>query len=107
MPRCSGMGSAPMLLRKECRRDHVTHTGTSRRFGSGGTANFYHIALAEYERVLTCLAQYSGPETLVIPSVGPNFGTMMDQAKIVRKFKFPTVMVLPMQGMTTSRGVEA
>jgi dihydrodipicolinate synthase/N-acetylneuraminate lyase len=32
---------------------------------------------------------------------------MMDQAKIVRKHKFPTLMVLPLQGAVTSRGVEA
>lgn len=30
----------------------------------------------------------------------------MDQAPIVRKHKFPTVMVLPFVGLTTSRGVE-
>ena len=32
---------------------------------------------------------------------------MMDQAKIIRKHKFPTVMVLPQVGLTTSDGVEA
>jgi hypothetical protein len=46
-------------------------------------------------------------DTLVIPSVAPTFGAMMDQAKIVRRHKFPTVMVLPLVGSTTSSGVEA
>src|SRR6185369_7466399 len=33
------------------------------------------------------------------------FGTMMDQAKIIRRHKFPTVMLLPQTGITTSAGV--
>src|SRR5580765_5336286 len=48
----------------------------------GGNANFYHIALSEYDQVLTCLERAAGPDTLVIPSAGPLFGQMMDQAKI-------------------------
>jgi dihydrodipicolinate synthase/N-acetylneuraminate lyase len=72
----------------------------------GGNANFYHIALSEYDQVLGCLEQHAGPDTLVIPSVAATFGTMMDQAKIVRKHRFPTVMVLPLQGSVTSKGVE-
>jgi dihydrodipicolinate synthase/N-acetylneuraminate lyase len=72
----------------------------------GGNANFYHVPLAEYDQLLGMLARLAGPDTLVIPSVGPMFGTMMDQAKIVRKHNFPTLMVLPIVGPTTSRGVE-
>src|SRR5436305_12299816 len=73
----------------------------------GGNANFYHIALSEYDQVLNNLEQSAGADTLVIPSVAATFGTMMDQAKIVRKHKFPTVMILPLQGAVTSKGVEA
>jgi dihydrodipicolinate synthase/N-acetylneuraminate lyase len=72
----------------------------------GGNANFYHIPLSEYDQVLSFLGQSAGADTLVIPSVSCLWGTMMDQAKIVRKHKFPTVMVLPMVGPTTSRGAE-
>jgi dihydrodipicolinate synthase/N-acetylneuraminate lyase len=71
----------------------------------GGNANFYHLAPSEHEQVLSMLQRIAGGETLVIPSAGPAFGTMMDQAKVVRKFKFPTVMILPQQGITTSEGV--
>src|SRR5947207_2959468 len=67
----------------------------------GGNANFYHIALSEYDQLLSCLEQLAGADTLVVPSVGPMFGTMMDQAKLVRKHRFPTVMVLPLVGATT------
>lgn len=72
----------------------------------GGNANFYHIPLSEYDQVLSCLAQLAGADTLMIPSVSCLWGTMMDQARIVRKHKFPTVMILPMQGPVTSKGVE-
>ena len=73
----------------------------------GGNANFYHIPLAEYDQALGLLEQVAGSQTLVIPSAGPAFGTMMDQAKVIRRHKFPTVMVLPQQGITTADGVEA
>lgn len=71
----------------------------------GGNANFYHIVLSEFESVLAMLAGTAGDKSLVIPSVGPAFGLMMDQAKILKRFQFPTVMVLPQQGITTSAGV--
>ncbi|MCB1090501.1 MAG: dihydrodipicolinate synthase family protein [Verrucomicrobiae bacterium] len=71
----------------------------------GGNANFYHIALSEYASVLGSLAELAAENTLVIPSVGPAYGTMMDQSAVLRDFDFPTVMVLPMQGLTTSAGV--
>lgn len=71
----------------------------------GGNANFYHIALSEYASVLASLVELAAENTLVTPSVGPAYGTMMDQVAVLRDFDFPTVMVLPMQGLTTSAGV--
>lgn len=71
----------------------------------GGNANFYHIAPSEYESVLGELAEIAGSDTLVIPSAGPAYGVMMDQAAILKNTAFPTVMVLPHQGLTTSEGV--
>src|SRR6476469_5485181 len=61
----------------------------------GGNANFYHVPLGEYDRALSLVASAAGDKTLVIPSAGPAFGTMMDQASLLRRHKFPTVMVLP------------
>jgi dihydrodipicolinate synthase/N-acetylneuraminate lyase len=72
----------------------------------GGNANFYHIPLSEYEQTLAFLAEAVGPDTLVVPSAGPAFGLSLDQAKVLRRHKFPTVMVLPQQGITTDAGVE-
>ena len=73
----------------------------------GGNANFYHLPISEYDAVLSFLSESAGTDTLVIPSAGPAFGTSLDQAKILRNHKFPTVMLLPQQGITTSEGVEA
>lgn len=71
----------------------------------GGNANFYHLALSQYDPVLSFLESAAGAQTLVIPSAGPAFGTMMDQAAILRRHRFPTAMVLPQLGITTSDGV--
>lgn len=71
----------------------------------GGNANFYHLAPSEYGAVLGELASIAAPESLVIPSAGPAYGVMMDQAEVIRETAFPTVMVLPHQGLTTSDGV--
>src|SRR5215213_3563665 len=73
----------------------------------GGNANFYHLPLGEYDRVLSFLESAAGAQTLVIPSSGPAYGTMMHQASILRRHKFPTIMVLPQVGITTSEGVAA
>ena len=71
----------------------------------GGNANLYHVPLSEYEPILALLARIAGPDTLVIPSAGPTYGLLQDQARVLRRFAFPTAMVLPQQGITTSRGV--
>lgn len=73
----------------------------------GGNANFYHLAPSEYESVLGQLAEIAAADTLVIPSAGPSYGVMMDQAAILKGTDYPTVMVLPHQGITTSQGVVA
>ena len=64
----------------------------------GGNANFYHLPLGEYDAILSFLSESAAPDTLVIPSAGPAFGTCLDQAKILRKHRFPTVMLLPQIG---------
>lgn len=71
----------------------------------GGNANFYHLPPSEFESTLAFLSEAAGSESLVIPSVGPAYGTFMDQARVARRFRFPTLMVLPQQGITTSAGV--
>ncbi len=71
----------------------------------GGNANLYHIRPSEYRELLELLQSSVAADTLVIPSVGPAWGTMMDQAEILREFDFPTVMVLPASAVMTEAGV--
>ncbi|QCP53582.1 dihydrodipicolinate synthase family protein [Trinickia violacea] len=73
----------------------------------GGNANFYHVAVSEYRELLDMLAESAGPDTRVIPAIGPDFGKMLDQARILAQTSYRTAMVLPLAGFTTSEGVEA
>jgi len=72
----------------------------------GGNANFYHLPLSEYGDLLDMLGEIVSDGTLVVPAVGPAYGVMMDQAAFLRDSDYPTAMVLPHQGLTTSDGVE-
>ena len=71
----------------------------------GGNAMFYHIALGEYAETLALLQENTGAETTVVPSVGPAYGTSMDQASILREFEFPTAMMLPAREIATPDGI--
>ena len=71
----------------------------------GGNANFYHIGLDEYESTLRMLTDLVTPETTVIPSMGPSWGMMREQASVLREFDFPSAMMLPTRDAITSRGI--
>ncbi|MEQ9411752.1 MAG: dihydrodipicolinate synthase family protein [Fuerstiella sp.] len=71
----------------------------------GGNANLYHIRPSEYGELLEMLEQVAASDTLVIPSVGPAYGTMMDQAAIIKQTSYPTVMVLPTKAVMTEPGL--
>jgi len=71
----------------------------------GGNANVYHLPLEEYEPLLSLLADAAGPDTLVVPAAGPTYGLLLAHARLLAGSGFPTAMVLPQQGITTSAGV--
>lgn len=71
----------------------------------GGNANLYHIRPSEFAALLDMLQNAAGENTLVVPSVGPAYGTMMDQADVFRSTSFPTVMVLPTKAIMTEAGL--
>ncbi|MCX5543524.1 dihydrodipicolinate synthase family protein [Paraburkholderia sp. CNPSo 3076] len=73
----------------------------------GGNANLYHVAVSEYRELLDMLADLTAPETRVIPAIGPDYGKMLDQARILAQTQYQTAMVLPLSGFTTPAGVEA
>ena len=61
----------------------------------GGNANLYNIAVSEYPSLLDYLARAAAPNTIVVPSVGPLYGSIIDQADILKNYEFPTAMLLP------------
>jgi dihydrodipicolinate synthase/N-acetylneuraminate lyase len=73
----------------------------------GGNANLYHVAVSEYRDLLDLLADSTDSATRVIPAIGPDYGKMLDQARILAQTNYRTAMVLPLVGFTTSEGVEA
>jgi dihydrodipicolinate synthase/N-acetylneuraminate lyase len=71
----------------------------------GGNALFYHIRLSEYADALQYLLNEASPHTWVIPSMGPAFGMMMDQAEVLRDLPFNTAMVLPQREIADESGI--
>ncbi len=72
------------------------HQGGIRTLLYGGNANLYNLALSEFDSLLGMLTELCPEDDLwVVPSVGPMYGTAMDQAAILRNHRFPTAMLLP------------
>lgn len=71
----------------------------------GGNAVFYHIRQREYADICQMLAEAAQPTTGIVPSIGPAYGTMMDQAEVLKDFDFPTAMVLPARDIADAEGI--
>ncbi|MGH9841917.1 MAG: dihydrodipicolinate synthase family protein [Blastocatellia bacterium] len=106
----------PLARKKNARREldfaendrlvrHMASGGMT-RFLYGGNAFLYHITLAEYEQLLDWLSGF-GDKQWAIPSFGPSFGRAMDQAAILKRYKFPAAMALPCADPRDARGLEA
>ena len=83
---------------------HIERGGVSMLL-YGGNANLYNVRFTEYARLLQMLEEIAAPGTAVVPSVGPAYGLMMDQADVLKDSKFPTVMVLPTKAVMTEPGL--
>jgi len=105
----------PLARRNDARRSldfaqndrlvrHMSDGGITRLI-YGGNALLYHITLADYEPLLEWLSGWNS-RFLVIPSVGPSYGRAMDQAPLLRKYRFPCVMVLPCGDPRDALGLE-
>jgi dihydrodipicolinate synthase/N-acetylneuraminate lyase len=72
----------------------------------GGNAVFHHLPLSEYAGTLEMIAGLAASAgTWMIPSAGPDYGRLMDQAPILRGMSFPAVMVMPEAAAVTGAGV--
>ena len=98
---------ADLSLDVEQNRQLIQHmeAGGQRILLYGGNANLYHCGMADYAQMLDMLAEATAASVRVIPAIGPDFGKMMEQARLLRGSGYRTAMVLPMQGFTTSEGV--
>ncbi len=71
----------------------------------GGNANLYNVGLREFPALLDMLEELAADDSWVIPSVGADYGKMMDQASFLKMRAFPTAMILPLGFPSTSDGV--
>lgn len=83
---------------------HIQSGGITRLI-YGGNAFLYHVTLSEFEELLPWLADLDD-ELWVIPSIGPSYGRALDQTKLLRKFQFPAVMILPCGDPRDAFGLE-
>jgi dihydrodipicolinate synthase/N-acetylneuraminate lyase len=84
---------------------HIAKGGVS-RFIYGGNAFLYHLSLDEYEQLLEWRAEIERDGLWLIPSAGPSYGRLMDQAKLLRRFAVPCVMTLPCCDPRDAAGLE-
>lgn len=84
---------------------HIEGGGIT-HFLYGGNAFLYHASLAEFEALAEWLGGFSSSRT-PIPSLGPSFGHAIDQARVVRRHRFPAVMMLPCGDPRDAPGLEA
>jgi dihydrodipicolinate synthase/N-acetylneuraminate lyase len=83
---------------------HIADGGLTRLL-YGGNAFLYHVTLAEYEALLDWLNSFADG-LWAIPSLGPSYGRAMDQASILRRYKFPCAMALPCGDPRDAKGLE-
>jgi dihydrodipicolinate synthase/N-acetylneuraminate lyase len=83
---------------------HIANGGMT-RFLYGGNAFLYHITLAEFEALLDWLSRFAD-NLWAIPSLGPSYGRAIDQAAILRRYRFPCAMMLPCGDPRDAAGLE-
>jgi dihydrodipicolinate synthase/N-acetylneuraminate lyase len=84
---------------------YIANGGVS-RFIYGGNAFLYHLTLDEYEQLLEWQAEAQQAGLWLIPSAGPSYGRLIDQAKLLRRFTVPCVMTLPCGDPRDAAGLE-
>lgn len=85
---------------------HYIAKGGITRFIYGGNAFLYHLTLHEYEQLLEWQAEIERDGLWLIPSAGPSYGRLMDQAKLLRRYAVPCVMTLPCGDPRDAVGLE-
>ena len=71
----------------------------------GGNANVHNWPVSRFADWLDALESATGQDTWLIPSVGPGWGKLLDEAAILKHRRYPAAMVLPMIAPQTPDGV--
>lgn len=113
---CAAVFAVPPLARRhDARRSIDFHANDRLRDGIvgggirhllyGGNAFVYHLTLDEYADLIAWMAAAPAGCTM-IPSAGPSYGRAMDQAALLKRFRFPCVMLLPCNDPRDADGLE-
>ena len=103
-PLCRDERLAPDVGEMKRLADHLA-SGDVTTLMYGGNAVFYHAGVSEYGALLDAIEESAPDDAWVIPSIGPDYGKMMDQVQILRGRDFPAAMVLPTLFPITEDGV--
>jgi dihydrodipicolinate synthase/N-acetylneuraminate lyase len=88
----------------ECVARHIEAGGIT-RYLYGGNAFLYHIPLDDFEPLIDWLSGFAETRW-PIPSIGPSFGRALDQARLLKRYAFPTAMLLPCNDPRDACGLE-
>jgi len=71
----------------------------------GGNANVHNWPVSRFADWLDSLEESVADDTWLIPSVGPDWGKLVDEAAILKSRRYPAAMALPMIAPQTPDGV--
>ena len=71
----------------------------------GGNANVQNWPVSRFADWLDGLESAVADDTWLIPSVGPDYGKLMDEAAILKSRRYPVAMALPLVAPQTPEGV--
>jgi len=83
---------------------HLVSNGAT-RIVYGGNAFVYQITMAEYAELTHWLSGLMS-EAIIIPGVGSSYGRAIDQAPLIRRYGFPSVLALPTGDPRDAIGME-
>lgn len=104
LPRRHDAGRPPDFAESARLIRHLVAGGIT-RFMYGGNAFLYHVSLDDYAALLDHLSGLEG-NLWPIPALGPAYGRAMDQARLLRKHRFPCAMMLPSSDPRDAEGLE-
>ena len=71
-----------------------------------GTGLVYDATLAEFESVVGTFIDAAGDRALIVPGIGPGYGRALEMGHIARSLNVAGVMIMPVVGPASARGVE-